>query len=186
MSSAGSDTASCVPWRSTIAPRWAGTVTVVVCCEAARWRSEPPLTAARYAVRTPASASSTRKTANSCPTRRSVVGTLPPGSRDRQGVEVAHTPAGDAGVEHATGGQEARLAGRRHHQAHPLALERDAVARRQARDLGLQGGVLARERAGLLQVAADAGVELEQHELQGDDPDQRKGDQADPRPPAYE
>ena len=54
------------------------------------------------------------------------------------------------------------------------------------RDLGLQRRVAALERAGLLDAGRDAGVDLQEADLHGDDPAEHQADQPDPRAPAQE
>ena len=115
-------------------------------------------------------------------------GTMPPlainGGRRRSAAACARTAR--AASLAGTRGQVATVAGGRHD--HPLALGRVArcARSRTAARSRLEVGVLALERARRLDRARDAGVELQQRDLHGDDPAEQHPDQPDPRAAAQQ
>jgi hypothetical protein len=76
--------------------------------------------------------------------------------------------------------QEANVAGRRVDHPARGGGGHDPIGRRELGDLRAEDRVLALERRGVLDRAADGRVQAQQHDLHRHDPDQREGDQRDP------
>src|SRR5205085_10100685 len=87
---------------------------------------------------------------------------------------------GARGIATGIGANEAKGLKRYRYHAEPLSARDDLAVSGQFRVFDLQRGVLALQERLALERPPDRGVQLEQSELQGHDPDQREGDQADP------